>query len=144
MADSHAIVFGAAGLLGWATLNQLLAGYPSFKPFSRVTAVLNRPVSEPDLHLPAGPNRPPLEIVSEINLLQGSSDELATQLREKVINVETITHVFYFGIAFPVSTKLYKKPGFSNTLFQSSHHSTTTTSKNATRTAPSCSASPTQ
>ncbi|OJJ60305.1 hypothetical protein ASPSYDRAFT_86897 [Aspergillus sydowii CBS 593.65] len=99
MADSHAIVFGAAGLLGWATLNQLLAGYPSSEPFSRVTAVLNRPVSESDLHLPAGPNRPSLEIISGIDLLQGSSDELATQLREKVINVETITHVFYFVFA---------------------------------------------
>lgn len=98
MADNHAIVFGAAGLLGWATLNQLLGGYPSSKPFSRVTAVLNRSVSESDLHLPSGPNRPSLDIVSGINLLQGSSDELARQLREKVANVESITHVFYFGI----------------------------------------------
>ncbi|KAL4906790.1 hypothetical protein BDW74DRAFT_176400 [Aspergillus multicolor] len=91
--NNHAIVFGAAGLLGWATLNQLLA--PS-SPFSRITAVLNRPVSESDLHLPSGPDRPTLEIVSGVNLLRGTADNLANQLREKVKDAASITHVFYF------------------------------------------------
>ncbi|PYH44415.1 uncharacterized protein BP01DRAFT_82551 [Aspergillus saccharolyticus JOP 1030-1] len=97
--ESHAIVFGAAGLLGWATLNQLLSGYPSSSPFSRVTAVLNRPVSEPDLCLPSGPNRPSFELVSGINLLEADGDDLAKQLKEKVPDVEGITHVFYFVFA---------------------------------------------
>ncbi|KAL4779268.1 hypothetical protein BJX76DRAFT_341284 [Aspergillus varians] len=94
--DTHAIIFGAAGLLGWATLNQLLSGYPSSSPFSRVTAVLNRPLSESDLHLPSGPDRPKLQIVSGINLLQGTGNDLAAQLKDKVPRVEGITHVFYF------------------------------------------------
>ncbi|KAL4869924.1 hypothetical protein BDV12DRAFT_184870 [Aspergillus spectabilis] len=98
-AESHAIIFGAAGLLGWATLNQLLSGYPSSSPFSRVTAVLNRPVSEADLCLPLGPNRPSLHIVSGINLLQGTGDDLAKQLKLKVPDAEGITHVFYFVFA---------------------------------------------
>ncbi|RJE17825.1 hypothetical protein PHISCL_09835 [Aspergillus sclerotialis] len=97
--ESHAIVFGAAGLLGWATLNQLLSGYPSSGPFSRVTAVLNRPVSESDLCLPSGPNRPSLEIVSGINLLHATGDDLTKQLRKKVPVAEGITHVFYFVFA---------------------------------------------
>ncbi|RDW86259.1 uncharacterized protein DSM5745_02901 [Aspergillus mulundensis] len=90
---NHAIVFGAAGLLGWATLNQLLS--PT-SPFSRITAILNRPVSESDLHLPPAPDRPALEIASGINLLQGTAGDLAKQLKEKVPDVESITHVFYF------------------------------------------------
>ncbi|PYI24421.1 hypothetical protein BO99DRAFT_439224 [Aspergillus violaceofuscus CBS 115571] len=97
--DSHAIVFGAAGLLGWATLNQLLSGYPSSSPFSRVTAVLNRPVAESDLCLPSGPNSPSFGLVSGINLLQTNTDDLAKQLQEKVPGAEGITHVFYFVFA---------------------------------------------
>lgn len=95
--ESHAIVFGAAGLLGWAALNQLLSGYPSSSPFSRVTAVMNRPVSEPDLCLPSGPNRPSFAVVTGVNLLQATGDDLAKQLKEKVPFAEGITHVFYFG-----------------------------------------------
>ena len=94
---SHAIVFGAAGLLGWAVVDQLLSSYPSSNPFARVTAILNRPVSESDLCLPSDPNRPSLEIVTGVNLLQATKDDLAKQLKEKVPFAEEITHVFYFG-----------------------------------------------
>ncbi|KAL2816608.1 hypothetical protein BDW59DRAFT_166332 [Aspergillus cavernicola] len=97
--SNHAIVFGAAGLLGWATLHQLLSGYPTSSRFSRVTAVLNRPVSESELYLPAGANRPSLEIVSGVNLLNATGDDLAKQLKEKVADAEGITHVFYFVFA---------------------------------------------
>ncbi|KAL2867425.1 uncharacterized protein BJX67DRAFT_372039 [Aspergillus lucknowensis] len=95
--DTHAIVFGAAGLLGWAVVNQLLSGYPSSKPFSRVTAVLNRPVSREELYWPSGSVS--LHIVSGINLLQGTGNDLAKQLKEKVIGADGITHVFYFVFA---------------------------------------------
>ncbi|KAL4928117.1 uncharacterized protein BDV17DRAFT_282146 [Aspergillus undulatus] len=94
--DSHALVFGAAGLLGWATLNQLLSNYPSTNPFPRVTAVLNRPVPEPDLYLPSGPDRPSLQIISKIDLMHEDGYDLANQLRERVDGVEGVTHVFYF------------------------------------------------
>ncbi|KAL2788160.1 hypothetical protein BJX66DRAFT_309448 [Aspergillus keveii] len=94
--QNHALVFGAAGLLGWATVNQLLSGYPSAAPFTKVTAVLNRPVAKDDLHLPSGPNSPDLQIVSGIDLLQGTGEDLARQLQEKVPGVEGVTHVFYF------------------------------------------------
>ncbi|GFF69953.1 hypothetical protein IFM60648_03050 [Aspergillus lentulus] len=98
--SNHAIVFGAAGLLGWSAVNQLLSGYPTSRSFSRVTAVLNRSVPEAELHWPSeGPDRPQLQIVSGIDLLQGTGDDLAQQLKEKVNGVEQITHVFYFVFA---------------------------------------------
>ncbi|KND91800.1 hypothetical protein TOPH_03463 [Tolypocladium ophioglossoides CBS 100239] len=94
---NHAIVFGAAGLLGWSVVNQLLSNYPSADSFSQVTAVINRPVSEPDLHLPKpSPERPGFQVVSGVNLLQGTGDDLAGQLKDKVPSAEKITHVFYF------------------------------------------------
>jgi nucleoside-diphosphate-sugar epimerase len=94
---THAIVFGAAGLLGWATVNQLLSGYPASSPFTKVTAVLNRQVFKDDLHWPSSPESPLLQIVSGVDLLQGTGEELAQQLQEKVPGVAGITHVFYFG-----------------------------------------------
>ncbi|KAL3440571.1 hypothetical protein BJX65DRAFT_290232 [Aspergillus insuetus] len=93
---THALIFGAAGLLGWATVNQLLSGYPASSPFTKVTAVLNRHVAKDDLHLPSGPETPALEIVSGVDLLQGTGEDLAQQLQEKVPGVEGVTHVFYF------------------------------------------------
>lgn len=100
MADpcNHAIVFGAAGLLGWSVVNQLLSGYPRPGAFSKVTAVVHRPIAEADLCLPEPcPQRPELQIVSGIDLLHGSGEALARQLAEKVPDAGRITHVFYFG-----------------------------------------------
>ncbi|KAM4064342.1 sirq protein [Hirsutella rhossiliensis] len=95
--SNHAIVFGAAGLLGWSVVNQLLSGYPRAGSFSKVTAVVNRPVSEADLCLPeTSPQRPALQVVSGIDLLQGSGDALARQLADRVPDAGRITHVFYF------------------------------------------------
>ncbi|GFF54948.1 hypothetical protein IFM46972_10146 [Aspergillus udagawae] len=98
--SNHAIVFGAAGLLRWSTVYQLLSGYPTSRSFSRVSAVLNRSVPEAELHWPSpGPDRPQLRIVSGIDLLQGTGDDLAKQLKDKVNGVGQITHVFYFVFA---------------------------------------------
>jgi nucleoside-diphosphate-sugar epimerase len=105
--SNRAIVFGAAGLLGWSAVNQLLSGYPTSRSFSRVTAVLNRSVPEAELHWPSEePDRPQLQIVSGIDLLQGTGDDLAKQLKEKVEGVEQITHVFYFGMSAIWFTRL--------------------------------------
>lgn len=95
--DNHAIVFGAGGLLGWAVLNQLLSGYPSPGSFSRVTAVMNRPVAESDLQLPESSGRPAFQMASGVNLLSGTAEDLATALKDKVPSVGTVTHVFCFG-----------------------------------------------
>ncbi|KAL4955808.1 hypothetical protein BDW69DRAFT_108103 [Aspergillus filifer] len=94
--ENHALLFGAAGLLGWATLNQLLSNHPGDKPFKTVTAVLNRRVSEEDLYLPKNPDRPTLQIISGLDLTSGTGEDLATELKEKVHGVEKVTHCFYF------------------------------------------------
>jgi hypothetical protein len=94
----HAIVFGAAGLLGWSVVNQLLSSYPHMGTFSKVTAIMNRAVTEADLCFPeTAPDRPTLEIVSGIDLNSGSGSSLATQLSEGMSETNTITHAFYFG-----------------------------------------------
>ncbi|OHF00630.1 hypothetical protein CORC01_03947 [Colletotrichum orchidophilum] len=94
--SNHAIVFGASGLLGWATVEQLLSNYPAKGSFDKVTAVMNRPLSESDSFWPRdSPNRPRLQLASGVNLT-GTLDDLTSQLKGKIDAVETVTHVFYF------------------------------------------------
>ncbi|OLN92064.1 3-oxo-Delta(4,5)-steroid 5-beta-reductase [Colletotrichum chlorophyti] len=94
---NHAIVFGAAGLLGWATVEQLLSNYPVEGSFDRVTAVINRPLPESDFFWPPdSSSRPDLQIVSGINLFDSSAADLTKDLGDKVDGIENITHVFYF------------------------------------------------
>ena len=95
---NHAIVFGATGLLGWAVVNQLLSGYPSADSFSTVTAVINRQVTKDELLWPNGSDKSTqLDIISGINIAEGTGETLAQILSQKVANVKHITHVFYFG-----------------------------------------------
>lgn len=92
---NHALVFGATGLLGWAVVEQLLSDYPNAGSFSRVTAVSNRPVKASDTMWPSGwPGSPELQLVSGVNL---QDDHVEEQLREKVVAMDRVTHVFYFG-----------------------------------------------
>jgi nucleoside-diphosphate-sugar epimerase len=95
---NRAIVFGASGLLGWSVVNQLLSSYPQAGSFESVAAIVNRPVSEKDLHLPAPSlERPECEVISGIDLQRGSGEDLAEELKAKVSRAGEITHVFYFG-----------------------------------------------
>lgn len=101
--QNHALVFGASGLIGWGVVNELLAGYPEQDAFSKVTAITNRPVAEPHLHWPSpAPGRPSLQLAAGVDLRSGTPEDLAAQLRAKVPDVESVTHVFYFG-KHPVS-----------------------------------------
>ncbi|KAJ0167566.1 hypothetical protein CTA2_1851 [Colletotrichum tanaceti] len=93
---NHAIVFGAAGLLGWATVDQLLSNYPAEGSFDKVTVVINRPLSEAEFFWPEdSASRPSLQIVSGVNL-NSATEDLARQLEDKVQGVRDVTHVFYF------------------------------------------------
>ncbi|KAK2028416.1 hypothetical protein LX32DRAFT_590738 [Colletotrichum zoysiae] len=95
-ARRHAIVFGAAGLLGWATVEQLLSNYPAEGSFDQVTAVINRSLPESEFFWPRDtPNRPSLQIVSGVNL-NGTTEDLTRQLGGKVKGIEHVSHVFYF------------------------------------------------
>lgn len=94
----NALIFGATGLIGWGIVNELLSSYPQPSVFSMITAVANRPISAIDTHWPEGSSQmPELQVVTGINLLEGTSEDLATQLKDCVKDVGSITHVFYTG-----------------------------------------------
>ena len=96
---NHALVFGASGLAGWAVVDQLLDNYPAEGTFSKVTALVNRPLSLASSHWPSpSPSRPSLDLVSGVNLLaDGTIEELSETLKEKVQDIANVTHAFYFG-----------------------------------------------
>ncbi|KAL8705861.1 MAG: hypothetical protein Q9225_008001 [Loekoesia sp. 1 TL-2023] len=94
---SHALVFGASGLVGWGVVDQLLSNYPAQGTFSKVTASVNRPLSIKDSFWPEeSPARPELELVSGVNLIEATVESLAKLLSTSVKGVEHVTHVFYF------------------------------------------------
>lgn len=102
MAPNHALVFGASGLCGWAVVDQLLSNYPSRGTFSKVTALINRPFSVADSYWPdASPSpsqsRPELDLVSNMDLTQGSVEDFTEMLKGKVEDIGGVTHAFYFG-----------------------------------------------
>lgn len=95
---SHALIFGASGVAGWGLVNELLKNYPKEGTFSKVIAVVNRALKFEDTYWPPpSATRPELKLVSGINLLNGTVEEFAEKLEEKVVDMKTITHAFYFG-----------------------------------------------
>lgn len=93
---SHALIFGASGISGWALLNQITT-YPTPTTFSRITGLSNRPLTLDQAQLPADSR---LNLVSGIDLTK-SVPEVVRLLRERVEDVESISHVFFTGIIFP-------------------------------------------
>lgn len=89
----HAIVFGASGINGWALVNQLLTDRPTSDTFSRVTAVLNRPLSLGDSQWPHDDR---LRIATGVDL---TADDAVVQniFEAKIEGAETISHVYYVG-----------------------------------------------
>lgn len=91
---------GATGLLGWGIVNELLsADSIASAPYSfgRVTALVNRPVQKRKMLWPeCHDKQPELLVVDGVDLTQGK-EKVAELLRERVPDVETITHAFYFG-----------------------------------------------
>ena len=93
----HALVIGASGLIGWSVVNQLLQCYPTEGTFTRVTALVNRPLDLENCFWPKKSNSTPeLDLIPGINLLS-TDEELEATLKERVANVASITHVYYFG-----------------------------------------------
>lgn len=97
--QNHAIVFGAAGLLGWSVVEQVLSNYPAEGSFGTVTAVINRPLAESEFYWPEhSPSRPGLQVVPGVDLFSGTADDLSRQLKKCVPGIADVTHVFYFGM----------------------------------------------
>lgn len=94
----HALVFGASGILGWAVVNEILNNYPEKGTYGKVTALTNRPLSLEDSLWPApGPGTPELKLVSGIDLTHGTAETLIETLKERISDIDTVDHVFYFG-----------------------------------------------
>ncbi|KAF7984319.1 hypothetical protein HWV62_15307 [Athelia sp. TMB] len=92
----HAIVFGASGLAGWGVVDQLLSNYPSTGTFSKVTALVNRPMSVEDSFWPI-PATPALQLVSGADFAKGSVEEFTDWMRSNVADVGSVTHAFHFA-----------------------------------------------
>lgn len=91
---NHALVYGASGITGWAIVNALLNGYPTDSTFSKVTALTNRPLT-PDVAQWPQSNR--LQVVSGLDLLAGDQASLEASMRERISDVESVTHVYFFA-----------------------------------------------
>jgi nucleoside-diphosphate-sugar epimerase len=99
--NNHALVIGASGLIGWSVVNQLLQCYPAKGTFTRVTALVNRPLDLGDCFWPeTTDSTPALDLIPGINLLS-TDEELEATLKERVADVASITHVYYFGTSNP-------------------------------------------
>jgi hypothetical protein len=90
----RAIVFGASGVTGWSFVNEMLHDYPKNNVWDGVVAMTNRPLKQADSLWPTDPR---LQIVSGIDLLRGSQQDLEAALSERVQDVDGITHVYYLG-----------------------------------------------
>ena len=94
---NHALVIGASGVIGWSVVNQLLQPYPSPSPFSNITALVNRSVDLKDMLWPeSAPGRPNVRLVTGVDLLC-SDAEFERLAKEKIPNLNSISHVYYFG-----------------------------------------------
>jgi hypothetical protein len=94
----HALVFGASGILGWAIVNEILSNYPEKDTYSKVTALTNRPLTREEALWPQpGGERPDLNIVSGIDLTQGTTEDVRAKLKEQVPDIDSVTQVHYFG-----------------------------------------------
>jgi hypothetical protein len=101
-AGYHALVIGASGLIGWAVVNQLLQPYPSQSPYRKVTALVNRPLDLQDSFWPEhASGRPQLSLTSGVDLMS-SEKELKGVLTTKVPDIDSVSHVYYFGKLYAV------------------------------------------
>jgi nucleoside-diphosphate-sugar epimerase len=99
----RALVFGASGVTGWSFVNEFLNDYPKKGIWDGVVAMTNRPLKQEDSLWPADAR---LQIVSGVNLL-GTQDEIEKSLKEKVKDVDKITHVYY--LAYKASTDMQQE-----------------------------------
>lgn len=95
MSQPHALVLGASGISGWSLLNQLHS-YPSNDYWKRITGQTRRPFSFEQAKIPAEDRT---QLVSGIDLT-ASVDQIISDLRSKISDIETVTQVFFTGMNF--------------------------------------------
>ena len=89
---AHALILGASGISGWSIMNQITT-YPTPTAFARITGTTNRPLTLERARLSPDPR---VQLVSGVDFTR-TVDEVAALLREKVADVDTVSHVFYTG-----------------------------------------------
>ncbi|EKG14165.1 hypothetical protein MPH_08668 [Macrophomina phaseolina MS6] len=87
---AHALILGASGISGWSLLNQARI-YPTPTTFSRITGTTNRPFTLKQAHIPEDDR---VKIASGIDFTE-SVEEVVRALKEKVPDINTVTHVFF-------------------------------------------------
>lgn len=102
--SKSALVFGASGVTGWSFINEILNDYPKKNTWKRAHALTNRPLSQEQSQWPKDPR---LNIVSGIDLLAGSQDDLENELQEKIPDLKEVTHVYY--LAYKAGTDVQKE-----------------------------------
>lgn len=90
MPENHALVFGASGVSGWGIMHELVS-YPTPTTWTSITGLTNRQLSPAEAHLPDDLR---ITLASGIDLTKPAS-EIAQLLKEKVKNIDKITHVFF-------------------------------------------------
>lgn len=90
---AHLLVLGASGVSGWAVMHQALS-YPTPTTFEKITGMTNRPMTKEKALLPASEKR--IRLVSGIDFTR-PVDEVKDLLKEKVTDIDTVTHVIYTG-----------------------------------------------
>lgn len=90
---SHALVFGASGIAGWAILNEITT-YPTPTTFAKVTGLSNRPLTIEQAYLPQDTR---LKLINGVDLTKPVR-EVVQMLREKIEDAQTISHIFFTGM----------------------------------------------
>lgn len=91
--SKSALIFGASGVTGWAFVNEILNDYPKKEIWGKVHALANRPLKKSES---LWPNDDRLNIVTGIDLLKGSQEDLERAL-SGIEGIENVTHVVYVG-----------------------------------------------
>jgi len=92
--SKSALIFGASGVTGWAFVNEILNDYPTKGTWGKVHALTNRPLKQADS---LWPNDERLDIVSGIDILKGSQEDLERALSH-IEGIKNVTHVYYLGM----------------------------------------------
>lgn len=92
--SKSALIFGASGVTGWSFVNETLNDYPQSNVWKRVHALTNRPLSQEQSQWPKDQR---LNIVSGIDLLQGSQEQLENTITEKIPDIAEVTHIYYLA-----------------------------------------------
>ncbi|KAH8651832.1 hypothetical protein BGZ60DRAFT_436413 [Tricladium varicosporioides] len=112
--SKSALIFGASGVTGWAFVNEILNDYPKKGIWGKVHALTNRPLKQSDS---LWTNDPRLNIVSGIDLLKGTQENLEAALGV-IEGIKEVTHVYY--LAYKASSDLDQEYKDAEAMFRRS------------------------